>query len=75
MFSFVILIIFIMIGRLTIVIGILGAFSEKSIKPFFVYSSIGHVGFILIGLALGTIEGAIASFHYLFIYIVSSFVI
>ena len=74
-FSFVILIIFILIGRLTIVIGILGAFSEKSIKPFFVYSSIGHVGFILIGLALGTIEGAIASFHYLFIYILSSFVI
>ena len=74
-FSFVILIIFIMIGRLTIVMGILGAFSEKSIKPFFVYSSIGHVGFILIGLALGTIEGALASFHYLFIYILSSFVI
>jgi len=74
-FSFITFIIFILIGSLTIITGILGAFSEKTIKPFFVYSSRGHVGFMLIGLALGTIEGAIATFHYLFIYILTSFVI
>ena len=74
-FSFITLSVFMVIGIITIVTGIIGAFSEKRIKPFFVYSSIGHVGFILMGLSLGTIEGAIATFHYLFVYILSSFVI
>jgi len=62
------------IGLLTITTGIVGAFSEKRIKSFFVYSSMGHVGFRLVGLALGTIEGATAAFHYLFVYILTSFV-
>ena len=73
-FGFITFITFILIGLLTIVIGIIGAFSEKIIKPFFIYSSIGHVGFILVGLSLGTIDGAIATFHYLFVYVLSSFV-
>ncbi len=34
----------------------------------------GHVGFMLIGLAFFSIEGASATFHYIFIYILSSFV-
>lgn len=74
-FSFIILISLIFIGLLSIVTGIIGAFSEKTIKRFFVYSSRGHVGFILIGFGVITIEGSIASFHYLFVYILSSFII
>jgi len=73
-FSFIIFILFRSIGLLTITTGIVGAFSEKRIKSFFVYSSMGHVGFRLVGLALGTIEGATAAFHYLFVYILTSFV-
>jgi len=73
-FSFIIFILFRGIGLLTITTGIVGAFSEKRIKSFFVYSSMGHVGFRLVGLALGTIEGATAAFHYLFVYILTSFV-
>ena len=60
-------------GVLSILIGRLGAFKEKNIKRFFVYSSMGHVGFILIGLSLITLEGSSAIFHYLAIYILSSF--
>jgi len=52
----------------------LGAFSEKGIKRFFVYSSMGHVGFILIGLALSTGEGLSSTFHYLPLYIITSFI-
>lgn len=74
MFGFITFITFIIIGIITIIIGIIGAFSEKRIKPFFIYSSIGHVGFILVGLSLGTIDGAIATFHYLLVYVLSSFV-
>jgi len=63
------------IGTISIFVGILGAFTEKRIKRFFVYSSIGHVGFILIGLALNTAEGYYAMFRYMFVYILSSFII
>jgi NADH-quinone oxidoreductase subunit N len=73
-FSFITFTSFILIGLLTLIIGIIGAFSEKRIKPFFVYSSIGHVGFILVSISLGTLDGTMATFNYLFIYILSSFV-
>ena len=74
-FNFITFSSLIIIGLLTLIIGIIGAFSEKRIKPFFVYSSIGHVGFILVGISLGTLDGTIATFHYLLVYILSSFVI
>ena len=73
-FSFITFTSFILIGLLTLIIGIIGAFSEKRIKPFFVYSSMGHVGFILVSISLGTLDGTVATFNYLFIYILSSFV-
>ena len=65
---------FFVIAILSIVIGLLGAFSERYIKPFFVYSSMGHVGFMLISLSLFTVSGISATFHYLAIYIISSFI-
>jgi NADH-quinone oxidoreductase subunit N len=51
-----------------------GAFSEKAIKSFFVYSSMGHVGFMLIGLGLNTLEASSATITYLAVYIITSFV-
>ena len=65
--------VFLGVALLTIFIGILGALTERFIKPFFVYSSMGHVGFMLAGLSLFSLNGFIASFHYLFVYIISSF--
>ena len=58
---------------LIFLLGRIGAFIEKNIKRFFVYSSMGHVGFMLVGLSLITLEGASAMFHYLAVYILSSF--
>ena len=72
-FAFFINNILLISGLLSILIGMMGAFMEKNIKRFFVYSSIGHVGFRLIGLSLITLEGSSAIFHYLAIYILSSF--
>ena len=66
--------IFLCLGTLSIFVGRIGAFSEKQIKSFFVYSSMGHVGFRLIGLGLNSLEGASATFTYLAIYILTSFV-
>ena len=64
---------FLSIAVLTIFIGMLGALTERFIKPFFVYSSMGHVGFMLAGLSLFSLTGFMATFHYLFVYIISSF--
>lgn len=65
---------FLFVGIFSIFVGRVGAFSEKLIKSFFVYSSRGHVGFRLIGVGLNTLEGASATFTYLVIYILTSFV-
>lgn len=60
-------------GVLSIVFGMAGAFAEKTIKRFYVYSSMGHVGFILVAMALSTTDGYSAVFHYLFVYFISSY--
>src|SRR5690606_11260517 len=61
----------------SIVIGALGAIGQANIKRFLAYSSINNVGFILVGLATGTVAGASAMLVYLAIYVamtVGSFV-
>jgi ubiquinol-cytochrome c reductase cytochrome b subunit len=63
----------IFVSVLSVLLGMIGAFSEKIIKRFFVYSSMGHVGFMLISLSLSSYEGIAASFHYLPVYIITSF--
>lgn len=63
------------IACLSVIFSILGAFSEKVFKRFFVYSSTGHVGFLLIGIAVLNINGIKGTIDYLLIYIISSFII
>jgi NADH-quinone oxidoreductase subunit N len=60
------------IGVLSVLIGRIGAFPAVERKPFLVYSSRGHVGFRLVGLALSTLDGAVASVHYVVIYALTS---
>ncbi len=55
---------------LSIVIGALGAIGQQNVKRLLAYSSINNVGFILIGLAAGTLAGASAMMVYLAIYVV-----
>ncbi len=45
------------IAGLSVVIGALGALAQKNIKRLLAYSSIGHVGFALIGLAAASEAG------------------
>ncbi|HET9629522.1 MAG TPA: NADH-quinone oxidoreductase subunit N, partial [Novosphingobium sp.] len=62
----------------SIVIGALGAIGQQNIKRLLAYSSINNVGFILIGLAVATPQGASAMLTYMAIYVamtVASFVI
>ena len=62
----------------SIVIGALGAIGQQNIKRLLAYSSINNVGFILIGLAVATPQGASAMLTYLAIYVamtVAAFVV
>ena len=54
---------------LSMLIGTLGAINQKKIKRLFAYSSIAHVGYLLIGLATGTIEAVESLSIYITVYV------
>lgn len=58
---------------LSILIGTLSAFSQKKWKRFVAYSSINHVGFFLIGLSTGELEGVFSVLFYLVSYVIMMF--
>ena len=55
---------------LSLLVGAFGAFAQKKIKRLLVYSSIGHLGYMLLGLSCLTIEGLQSMLAYLIFYIV-----
>jgi proton-translocating NADH-quinone oxidoreductase chain N len=61
------LLIFSSIGSMTL--AAFAGMSQNKIKRLLAYSSIGHVGYILIGLCCGTVEGLQALLIYLVIYV------
>jgi NADH-quinone oxidoreductase subunit N len=50
-------------------LGAVAAIGQRNVKRLMAYSSIGHMGFALMGLAAGTVEGAQALLIYLAIYV------
>jgi len=54
----------------SMIIGALSALSQQKIKRLLAYSSIGHIGYLLIGLTCSSIEGIESLVVYLIIYIV-----
>jgi len=53
----------------SMVLGSFAAIGQKNIKRLMAYSSIGHMGFALVGLAAGTAEGAQGVLVYVSIYV------
>ncbi len=60
---------------LSIAFGMFGAFNEKFIKKFVVFSSMSHVGFMLVGFPFFLFEGNKFIVNYLIIYTISSLII
>ena len=54
----------------SMVLGAFAAINQKNIKRLMAYSSIGHIGYALVGLAAGTEEGVRGVLIYLSIYVV-----
>ena len=61
--------IIVFISILSMLLGAFAAIWQDNIKRLMAYSSIGHVGFALIGLAAGTAEGVRGVLIYLAIYV------
>ncbi|MEK9971173.1 MAG: NADH-quinone oxidoreductase subunit NuoN, partial [Ferrovibrio sp.] len=61
--------IIIVVSALSMLLGAFAAIAQTNIKRLMAYSSIGHVGYALIGLAAGTEEGVRGILVYLSIYL------
>jgi len=64
--------IIIFISIASMILGAVAAIGQKNIKRLMAYSSIGHMGYALAGVATGTISGYSSSIFYITIYIVMS---
>lgn len=54
----------------SMIVGSFGALAQGKIKRLLAFSSIGHIGYLLIGFCCGTIQGIQAMLFYLIIYII-----
>ena len=59
-------------GVLSIIYGGIGALNQTKIKRLLAYSGIGHMGFLLFGVGIGSFESIQASLVYIIIYLIMS---
>ena len=62
--------IIIFISVASMILGSVAAIGQTNIKRLMAYSSIGHMGYGLAGLATGSLSGISATLSYIFIYVV-----
>ncbi len=60
------------IAAASMILGAIAAIKQKNIKRLMAYSSIGHVGYILLGLLAGETKGIQAVLIYISIYVIMS---
>ena len=65
--------IIVFISVASMILGAFAAIGQTNIKRLMAYSSIGHMGYALVGLAAGTVAGTQAVIIYLAIYLVMNF--
>jgi NADH-quinone oxidoreductase subunit N len=63
----------VILSVISMALGALAAIGQTNIKRLMAYSSIGHMGYALMGLAAGTVAGFQATLVYLALYVVMSF--
>ena len=62
----------VLVSIASMILGSLAAIGQRNIKRLMAYSSIGHMGYALIGLAVGTPEGVRGVLIYLIVYVFMS---
>jgi len=53
------------VALLTMVVGVLGAVSQADIKRILSFTLVSHIGYMILGIALGTAEGTGAAIYYI----------
>ncbi len=59
-------------GTLSVLIGSFMALRQKRVKRLLIFSSISHVGFLLLGCATGTVLGLTSVIYYVLFYLITS---
>jgi NADH-quinone oxidoreductase subunit N len=62
--------IIVFISIASMILGAVAAISQKNIKRLLAYSSIGHIGYVLAGVATGNISGYQSAIIYISIYVI-----
>ncbi|MBV8911464.1 MAG: NADH-quinone oxidoreductase subunit NuoN [Acetobacteraceae bacterium] len=62
----------VLVSLASMILGALGAIGQRNIKRLMAYSSIGHMGYALVGLAVGTQDGIRGVMIYLVTYVFMS---
>jgi NADH-quinone oxidoreductase subunit N len=74
-FQDVFLLIVIFFSLVSVIVGSFVALKQKKIKRLLAYSSISHVGYMLLAFSANSIEGTQALFFYLIIYMITSLIL
>nr|WRM53923.1 NADH dehydrogenase subunit 2 [Bathypathes sp. 2 YY-2024] len=56
----------------SMVVGAIGALNQTKVKRLLAYSGIGHMGFVLWGIEIGSFESVLASLIYMILYVTMS---
>nr|ACX48927.1 NADH dehydrogenase subunit 2 [Leiopathes glaberrima] len=56
----------------SMVVGAIGALNQTKVKRLLAYSGIGHMGFVLWGIEIGSFESVLASLVYMILYVTMS---
>lgn len=67
--------VFLNFGFLSMIFGMLGAFSQKLLKKFFAYTSINNMGAVALAVSFFTFDGVQTAFFFSLIYFISSILI
>jgi len=62
----------IFIALASMILGAFAAIGQSNIKRLLAYSSIGHIGFALVGLSAGTADGVASVISYMTIYLITT---
>ena len=65
----------IIISFLSVLVGSFAGLEQRKLKSLMAYSSISHMGYLLISFSTGSIEGIQMLFNYIIIYMISGFCI
>lgn len=57
-------------GSATLIVGILGAVAQTDLKRMLSFTLVSHIGYLLLGVGLGTIDGMVATVYYIVHHIV-----